>query len=37
MEVPTEEVPCLTTGIFNLHCASHSHMLTKANSVVLLK
>ena len=33
--MPTDQVPCKTIGISNLHCALHTHMLTNAKSVVL--
>ena len=34
VEVPTDQVPCKTIGISNLHCALHTHMLTNAKSVL---
>ena len=34
MEVPTDQVPCKTTGISNLHCALHTHIVTNAKSVL---
>ena len=33
IRVPTDQVPCKTIGISNLHCALHTHMLTNAKSV----
>ena len=32
--MPTDQVPCKTIGISNLHCALHTHMLTNAKSVL---
>ena len=34
INVPTDQVPCKTIGISNLHCALHTHLLTNAKSVV---
>ena len=34
INVPTDQVPCKTIGISNLHCALHTHMLTIAKSVL---
>ena len=34
IRMPTDQVPCKTIGISNLHCALHTHMLTNAKSVV---
>ena len=34
IRMPTNQVPCRTKGISNLHCALHMHMLTNAKSVV---
>ena len=31
---PTDQLPCKTIGISNLHYALHTHMLTNAKSVV---
>ena len=31
---PTDQIPCITIGISNLHCALHTYMLTNAKSVV---
>ena len=32
--MPTDQVPCKTMGISNLHCALHTHMLTNAKRVL---
>ena len=34
ISMPTDQVPCKTIGISNLHCALHTHMLTNAKSVL---
>ena len=31
---PTDQIPCKSIGISDLHCALHPHMLTNAKSVV---
>ena len=33
--VPTDQIPCKTIGISNLHCALHTHMLTNVKSIVV--
>ena len=34
IRMPTDQVPCKTIGISNLHCVLHTHMVTNAKSVV---
>ena len=34
IRMPTDQVPCKTIGISNLHCALHMHMPTNARSAI---